>query len=182
MWATAERFHGGHNVRKRLVNPADECIGGTKGHIDDCGPEHKLPCAAEIEAPLEDWRRLRCVPPTEISQAEIEQSEQQREGMIGRLSNPDGDFGMCDGLIELPEIGEYLGKRGLRKRRLDGRRPKALGTQVATERCVPLEQDNRIAKRAPGNVREAKKGGCKNLDRAIADGARDGEGLLPETG
>jgi len=70
---------------------------------------------------------------------------------------------------------------------LDGGRPKALGALVATERCVPLKQDGRIAERAPVEVevREAKKGGRDHLDRAIADGVREtrrgGAGLAAKT-
>jgi len=70
--AAAEFFHGARDVRQRLVNSANKCIGGTKRRIDNCSPEHKLPCATEIEAPFEDSRRARCVPTTEVGQAESE--------------------------------------------------------------------------------------------------------------
>ena len=68
-----------------------------------------------------------------------------------------------------------------RERRLDGGRPEALVAQVALERDVPLEEGDRISELAPGGVRHAQKGRGDHLDRAIAKGLRDAQGLLPES-
>jgi len=67
-------------------------------------------------------------------------------------------------------------------RRFPARRaPEALQTQVTLERDVPLQQCNRVAELAPHEVRPAQNGRGDHLDRAIAEGARDAEGLPPES-
>src|SRR5262249_36562635 len=63
-------------------------------------------------------------------------------------------------------------------RRTRGR--KALSAQAALERDVPLEEGGRVAELAPGEVRQAQKGRGGHLDRALAGGARDAEGLPPK--
>src|SRR5262249_55711220 len=84
----------------------------------------------------------------------------------------------CDGLIELTTLGEHLGEPSRRNRGRDRGRPEALGAQIALERDIPLEEGSRIAELASCEVRAAKTGCCDHLDRAVAEGARDCEGLL----
>ena len=60
------------------------------------------------------------------------------------------------------------------------RRSEALVAQVALERHVSLEEGSCVAELPSGGVRIAKEGGGNHLDWAITEGARDGEGLLPE--
>src|SRR5262245_5240120 len=102
--------------------------------------------------------------------------------MIGRFSGLNGGLGLPDGLIEPPELGEHVGEAGSRDRRVDDCGPKALIAQVALEGGVPFEEGGRLAELALGEVRLAKSGRSEHLDRAITEGARDGEGLLPEPG
>src|SRR5215813_14285792 len=64
---------------------------------------------------------------------------------------------------------------------MDGGRPEALVAQVALERDVPLKEGDRVAELAPGGVRHAQEGRGDHLDRAIVEGARDTQGLLPES-
>src|SRR5262245_1919334 len=99
--------------------------------------------------------------------------------MIGPLSNPHGGFSVSDGRIEAAEVGENFGEQGFRERRLDNGPAKALSALLALECHVPLEEGDRLAEFAPDEVRDAEEGRCEHLDRAIAAGSRDGEGLLP---
>ena len=62
--------------------------------------------------PLEDPGPAREVPATEVGEAETEQPEVQREGMIGRLRDPHGGLGVSDGLVEPAELGEHVGEAG----------------------------------------------------------------------
>jgi hypothetical protein len=53
--------------------------------------------------------------------------------------------------------------------------------QVVLERDVPLEEGGRGAELAPDGVRHAQKGRRDHLDRTIAEGSRDAQGLLAES-
>jgi hypothetical protein len=46
-----------------------------------------------------------------VGEAEIEQPDVQREGMIGRLSDLHGGLGVPDGLVESAELGEHVGEQ-----------------------------------------------------------------------
>ena len=117
---------------------------------------------------------------TQVGAPEIDQPQVQSEGSIGRFRDPHRSLGVRDGLVEPAKLGEHVGEVGPRERRLDGGRPEALGAQVALERDVTLEEGGRIAEFAPGGVRHAQKGRGDHLDRAIAEGSRNAEALLPE--
>jgi hypothetical protein len=45
----------------------------------------------------------------EVGDAKSKQSDVQRERMIGLLSDPHGDLGVINGLIEPAELGEHNG-------------------------------------------------------------------------
>src|SRR3989442_13943252 len=179
--ATTELLDGASDQRERLVSTAGEGVGDAEGRGDERYRDDDLPRAAEVEAPLEDPGRAREIPTTEVGAAEIEQPEVQRVGMIGGFSDPHGGLGVPDGLVKPAELGEHVGEVGPRVRRLDGDRPEALVARVALERDVPLEERSRVAKLAPGGVRQAQMGRWGHLDRAIAEGAPDTQGLLPES-
>ena len=102
--------------------------------------------------------------------------------MISRFSDLHGGLGVPDGLVETPEFGEHGGEAGPRERPLDAGGPESFEAVIALEREVPLEQACRVAELTPGEVCEAQKVRRDHLDRAIAEGARDGEGLRPESG
>ena len=179
---TTERLDGVGDQRERLVSPAGEGVDGAEGRSDDRCPDDELPRSAAVEAPLEDPGRAWEVPATEVGEAETEQPEIQRQGMIGRFRDPHGGLSVADGLVEPAELGEQVGEVGPRERRLDGGRPKALGAQVALERDdVSLEEGGRLAELAPVDVRPTQKGRGDHLDRAIAEGARHTQGLLAES-
>ena len=178
--ATAELLDGARNQRERLVSPAGEGVGGAEGRGEERYPDAELPRAAELETTLQYPGRVREIPATEVGAAESEQPSVQREGMIGRFSGPHGGLGVPDGLGEPAELGERVGEVGPRDRRRDDGYPEALEAQVALERDVPLQQGGRGAELAPGDARHAQIQRCDHLDRAIAEGARDGEGLLAE--
>ena len=112
--ATAELFDGDRHQRERLVSPACEGQGGAEGRGEERCPDDDLPRSAEVEAPLEDPSRAREIPATQVDEAEIEQSEVQREGMIGLFSDPHGGRGVPDGLVEPTELGEHAGEPGAR--------------------------------------------------------------------
>ncbi len=180
--AIAELLDGARDQRERLVGPAGEGVGGAKGRGDERCPGDDLPRSAEVEAALEDPRRAGEIPAAEVGEPEIGQRVVQREGMmIGRLGDLHGGLGVPDGLVEPAELGEHVGKPGARDRRLDAGRPEALVAQVALERDVPLEEGGCVAELAPGDVRLAQEGRCDHLDRAIAEGSRDAQGLLSES-
>jgi hypothetical protein len=101
--------------------------------------------------------------------------------MVGRLGDLKGGLRVSDSLVEPAELGEHVGELGSRERRLDAGRPEALVAQVTLECDVPLEEGSRVPERALGSVRHAQKGGRDHLDRAIAEGPRDGQGLLAES-
>ena len=101
--------------------------------------------------------------------------------MIGLLNDPHGGLGVSDGRIELAKLVERFGKPGPRVRGLVDGCPKAFAAQVALECDVPFEEGDRLAEPAPNEVCEAEIGRCEHLDRAIAEGSCDGEGLLSET-
>jgi hypothetical protein len=176
--ATAEVLDGARDEREPRVSPAGESVGSTEGRG---GERYKaeLPCPADVEAPLEDSGRAREVPATEVGEAEIDQPLAQREGMIGRFSDPHSGLGVPDGLVEPPELGEHVGKAGRRECRLAEGRPEALIAQVALERNIPLGEGGRVAELAAGSMRPAQIGRCDDLDRAIAEGARETQGLPP---
>src|SRR5215510_2578257 len=100
--------------------------------------------------------------------------------MIVLLGDPHSGFAMSDGLVEPAEVGKREGKRVLRRCRYVYSRSEALSAQLAVESDVPLEQLDCFAVLALGAVRIAKIVRCGHLDGPIAEGARDGEGLLPE--
>ena len=78
-----------------------------------------------------------------------DQSNAQRERMIGLLSDPHGDLGVLNGLIESADLREHNGEVGLRDRRPnDG--PKAFIAPGALECDVPLEEGDCVAELAPG--------------------------------
>ena len=110
--ATAALLDGPRDQRERLVGPAGEGVGGAEGRGDDRYPVDDLPRSAEVEASLEDPGRAREIPATEVDEAEIEQPPVQREGMIGRFSDPHGGLGVPDGLVEPTELGEHVGEAG----------------------------------------------------------------------
>jgi hypothetical protein len=110
--ATAELLDGARDQRERLVSTAGEGVGSAEGRGDERCPDDDLPRAAEVEAPLEDPGCAREIPATEMGEAEIEQPGEQREGMIGRLSDPHGGLGLPDGLVEPAELGECVGEPG----------------------------------------------------------------------
>src|SRR5215467_13447743 len=99
--------------------------------------------------------------------------------MIVLLGDSQSGFGMSDGLVEPAEAGKHEGKRGLRHCRLDRRRSETLSEKLAVESNVPLQEFGCFAVLAPGEVGLAQNKRCENLDGAIAEGARDGERLLP---
>src|SRR5689334_9443060 len=99
--------------------------------------------------------------------------------MIVLLGDPHCGFAMCDGLVEPAQVGERIGKRVLRRCRLDQCRSETLSAQVVDESDVPLEQFGCFTVLAPHDVRAAKIPRCGYLDGAIAEGARNGERLLP---
>ena len=73
-----------------------------------------------------------------------EQSNAQREGMIGGLGRAHGRLGVSDTFIEPAELGEHNGEVGLRDRRPnDG--PKAFIAPGALECDVPLEEGDCVA-------------------------------------
>jgi hypothetical protein len=129
--ATAELLEGARDQREPLVSPAGESVGGAEGRGEDRCPDDELPRSAEVEASIEDPRRAWEIPATEVGEAEIEQRPDQREGMIGCLSDPHGGLAVPDRLVELAELGEHDGEIGPRERRRDARRPEALVAQVA---------------------------------------------------
>ncbi len=100
--------------------------------------------------------------------------------MNGRFADRHGSLGVPDGFGELAELREHVGELGLRKRRLDAGSPEALVAQIALEGNVSLEEGGRMAKLAPGRVCPAQKGRGRHLDRTIAKGPRDAQGLMPE--
>ena len=179
--ATTELLDGVSDQRERLVSTAGEGVGSAEGR-GDVSPGDDLPRSAEVEAPLEGLDRAWEIPATQMDVAAIVQPAEQREGMIGRFTDPHGGLGVPDGLVEPAELREHVGEASPRERRLDDVRPEALEAQVALERDVPLKQGGRIAELAPGGVCHAQEGRCDHLNRAIAEGARDGEGFLPESG
>jgi hypothetical protein len=67
----------------------------------------------EVKSPLEEPGRAREIPATEVGETEGDQSEEQREGMIGLLSDPHGGFSVFDGRIEPAKLWEHLGEPGL---------------------------------------------------------------------
>jgi hypothetical protein len=99
--------------------------------------------------------------------------------LIGR--NLHGGVGVSDGFVEPAELRGHIGEPGSRERRLDAGSAKALVAKVTLERGVPLQQWNCVAELAPGDVRHAQQGHGKHLDRAIAEGAREAQGLLSES-
>src|SRR6516162_7009851 len=82
---------------------------------------------------------------------------------------------MSDGLVELAEFRERVGEIDPRIHRPNLHR--LLVSQIAFERGVVLEEDGRLTKLSPREVRPSNKGSCDCLDRAISEGPRDGEGL-----
>jgi hypothetical protein len=53
--------------------------------------------------------------------------------------------------------------------------------EVALDRDVPLEEGGCLAELAPGGVGQPQQGRRDHFDRAIAKGARETQGLLPES-
>ena len=137
--ATSELLDGARDQRERLVSTAGEAV----GDADGCGnvrcPVDELPRPAEVKASLEELDRARKIPATKVGAPELEQSPEQRPGMVRRFSGPHGGIGMPDGLVEPAELGEHVGEAGLRPSRLDAGGPEALVAQVALERDVPLK-------------------------------------------
>src|SRR5262249_35370326 len=117
---------------------------------------------------------------TQVRPAEMEQPKEQREWMIGLLGDPHCGFAMSDGLVDPAEVGKRKGKRVFRGCRLDHRRSQTLRAQLAVESDVPLKEFGCFAVLAPSDVRVAKIVRCDHLDGAIAEGACDGQRLLPE--
>src|SRR5262245_58204829 len=112
--------------------------------------------------------------------AKMEQPDEQREFMIGLLGDPHCRFTMCDGLVEPAEGGKRESKPVLRRRRLDHRRSASLSAQLVVESDVSLEQFGCFAILAPDKMCVAKIVRCDHLDGLVAEGARDGERLVPE--
>ena len=94
MLATAELLDSARDQRERLVSAAGEGVGGAEGRGDDGIPRAICHVRQQVEAPLEDPGRAREISPTEVGEAEIEQPAIQREGIIGRLSDPHGGLGV----------------------------------------------------------------------------------------
>src|SRR5215831_10637114 len=100
--------------------------------------------------------------------------------MIVFLGEPHSGFAMSDGRVEPAEGGKRRGKYVLRRRGLDHWHSEALSAPLAVESDDPLEQFGCFAVLALGAVRIAKIVRCDHLDGPIAEGARDGERLVPE--
>jgi hypothetical protein len=162
--ATAELRDGARDQRERLVRTTGKSVGSAEGRRDIGCRDDDLPRPAEVETPLKDAGRVWEIPATEVGAPEIEQPEVQRQGMIRRFSDPHGSLGVPDGLVEPADLGKRVGKVGPREHGLDGDRPETLGAEIALERDVPLEEGDRIAELAPGDVRHAQEGRCDDFD------------------
>jgi len=178
--ARAELLYGARDQRKRLTTARDG-IGSAEGCGDERYRDVDLPRFAKAAALLKDSDRAWNITATEMGAPEIQQSKVQGVGMIGRFSSLHRKLSVCDGLVEPTELGEHVGEDGPRVRRLDGGGPETLEAQGTLERDVPLEEDERVVELAPSDVRYAQKGRGDHLDRAIAESARDVQGLLPES-
>ncbi len=178
--ATAGFLDAARHQRDRLVDAAGEGVGGAEGGGNEGNSGHDLRRSAEIESPLEDPDCAWQISPSHDGESETGQRPRQREGMIGRLCGAYGSLAVADGLVESAELGEDFGEVGRRQRRLDGGCPEALVAQVALERGVPFEQGDRLPKLAEGRVRHAQEGRGHH-GRPIAEGSREGEGLLPKS-
>src|SRR5262249_31156250 len=93
---------------------------------------------------------------------------------------PHSGFAMSDGLVEPAELGKRHGKQELRHCPCYRRRSETLSAPLAVESNVSLEQFGCFAVLALGVVCLAKRVRCDHFDGAIAEGACDGECLLPE--
>ena len=71
---------GARDQWDRLVSPAGEGVGGAEGRGGERCPDDELPRPAELEAPLEDPRRAREIPATEVGAAKIEQPKDSVKG------------------------------------------------------------------------------------------------------
>src|SRR5262245_56407109 len=100
--------------------------------------------------------------------------------MIGLLGDPHCGFGMSDGFVKPTEEGKREGKCVLKRRRFDHGRSEVLSAPLAVESNVSLEQFGCFAVLAAEVVCLGKCARCDHFDGAIAEGACDGERLLPE--
>src|SRR5262249_27378039 len=149
---------GARDQSERLVSSARERVGDAESCRDQSSV--RVVINGKVEAALENMGRAREISATEVGETESDHCEVQREGMIGRLSDPHGGLGVSDGFIEPAELGERLGEPGPRICRMDDGPPKALGPQLALECGVPLEEGDCVAELASDEVRDAKKGRC----------------------
>src|SRR5262249_49089163 len=141
------------------------------------GPD--IPGLAECQATGERRDGLRESPLAEIYPTETTIRVDQAEGLIDRLRQAEPVFAMDHRLTERPNLGQAPGQPGAREYRRKAHQTKALTDQVACESCDDLlEHLYRLTVLPTGIVHVAQEGLRDDLRAQIAEGLREGEGVL----